>query len=94
MNFRPEHDPQRIVIAPGVTPKSGTVAHVIKWCRDTRHRRSTFTTEMARSGCSELVSWAANGSQGMTWSRGRRVPPKLAIADFLERKMGVKASGE
>ena len=65
MNFRPEHDPQRIVIAPGVTPKSGTVAHVIKWCRDTRHRRSTFTTEMARSGCSELVSWAANGSQGM-----------------------------
>jgi hypothetical protein len=79
--------PRRILIVPGVTPKPDTVAHAVRWCRDTCRSQSTFRAEMARSGCPELAGWAADGYQGMTWPRGRAVPPKLAIADFLERKL-------
>ena len=79
-------EPRRILIAPGVTSKPDGVDHAVQWCRDTRRSQSPFTTEMDRQ-CPELAGWARDGYQGMTWPRGRAVPPKEMIADFLERKL-------
>lgn len=62
------------------------VTYAVQWCRATCHSRSPFTLEMDRH-CPELAGWARGGYQGMTWPKGRTVPTKEMIADFLERKL-------
>jgi len=76
--------PQRILIAPGVMSTPDEVDYAVQWCRTTRRSRLPFTLEMDRH-CPELASWARDGYQGMTWPKGRAVPTKEMIANFLER---------
>ena len=66
--------------------KPAGIAYAVQWCRDTRRSHSSFTLEMDRHH-PELARWARGGYQGMTWPRGRAVPSKEMIADFLESKL-------
>jgi hypothetical protein len=63
--------------------KPDGIAYAVQWCRTTLSSHSSFTLEMDRHR-PELASWARSGYEGMTWPRGRAVPSKEMIADFLE----------